>query len=79
MRDEDVISMLTTGGVAIDEWFIVGDTPAHPSEIGVFGALLVEDEVAVAACLDFLRRRGVKELRSVEEVVRAGLANQEYL
>jgi hypothetical protein len=79
MRDEDVISMLTSGGVALDDWFIVGNTLAYPSEIGIYGALLIEDDTAADACLAFLRRRGAREFSSVEEVVRAGLANEEWL
>jgi hypothetical protein len=37
MKDEDITTLLTGVGVALDDWFIVGGTPAHPSDIGVHG------------------------------------------
>jgi hypothetical protein len=80
MKDEDIIAMLTGGGVALGDWFIVGDhTIAHPSDCGIYGALLIEDDAAAESCLDFLRRRGAREFASLAEVIQAGLANSEWL
>jgi len=79
MSDEDIIALLTDFGIALDDWFIAGGAPAHTSEIGIYGALLIEDDAALEACLAFLRRRGAKEYTSVEDVIRAGLANTTWL
>jgi hypothetical protein len=65
----DIIRLLTSDGSAVGDYFIVGDSIMHMSEMAGMRMpmiLVVEDDPLADACIAFLREEGARDPEEVD-------------